>query len=601
MGIRRVAPGLLTILLILLVPASSSGIGRVYAGIRGGFMELTSTTVRVSIEDHIAVTYVDQVFTNHSDRAEEAVYEFTLPAGAIITDLWLWIEGEPVQGLIMEKAEARATYESVIDRTPDPVLIDPALVEHIGDSDFTMRIWPFPGRGSRRVAMEYAQVLESGDGHMEYSFSILPEDPRRRSDGRIKRLRFSAHVQSQHPMKATSTGMSDSAVYQRAPHYAAVFFQSVNYSPSTDFHINMERTDNPLLPVLLAYGPGHHKATDTYQIGYYLLWAPRLVRNSKGHEFVLEDFGMTATDDSGLGDLTSDQHVLGFAYSGPRGVSRAGRYRRGGPVSVWASGRLNDEEVSVSYDARLATSADSDGRRGGLTRFIPRLWAYHKIRALQDIAEENCTGDLIQEIVDLAVEYRLVTRYTSLFAPDETVQVDPEIRERGGWGYGATGIADTGIAQWLGHDFIQEDGIWVDVDYRPEMPREIYEGHLHQPALLADFMELGQELLVVVDGHAYEIQPGRLILHQNAPNPFNSSTVVSFILPTGSAGDEVRLGVYNLRGQLVRDLALHGAGQRGIVTWDGLDQEGRSAASGVYLYRIEAGSWSAYRRMLLLR
>lgn len=589
-------------IIILLAPVPSFGIGQVYAGFSGAYMELTSAKVDVWIEDHMAITRIEQIFTSHADWEEEAVYQFTLPGGAIITDLWLWIDDEPVQGLIMEKTEARRIYEEVVGRR-----IDPALVEHVRDNQFTMSIFPFPERGSRRVALEYAQILHSQDGQINYTFPLVPDSrgfakPVNLVDS-IDLLTLNAIVKSQHPMTVTVSGLpQNSSVDQTDPRGATVFFGEEDFALEQDLQIRMERTDDSLMPTLLSYGPGFSEATSSDHVGYYLLWLPgylyafEVPAARQDAEFVLGNFGMRTVEDPPEEIETHDEHTMHIYKQ--YGVSQAGRYETGGPVSVWADGDLADGEVSATYAAELAMDASTGSHA---MRYIPRLWAYHKIKTLEDLAEDvGWPDELVQEIIDLGIEYRLVTSHTSFFAPDESVQVDPEVLERGGWGWGSTNVEGTGTTHWLGHDFILQNGLWVDVAYRPDMLREIYEGHVHQPALLSDFMELGQEMVVVMDDRAYKIHPGLPILHQNAPNPFNTSTVISYILLDESPHEEVRLGIYNLQGQLVRNLAVHDVG-RHTVTWDGLDQEGRPVASGVYVCRLEKGQWSVNRRMLLLR
>ena len=88
-------------------------------------------------------------------------------------------------------------------------------------------------------------------------------------------------------------------------------------------------------------------------------------------------------------------------------------------------------------------------------------------------------------------------------------------------------------------------------------------------------------------------------LDRNAPNPFNPSTLIGYQLP--NAG-RVQLVVYNLLGQQVRVL-VNEKMEAGYftTTWDGTDELGRRVASGVYLYRIQAGAFSAVQRMLLLK
>jgi len=88
--------------------------------------------------------------------------------------------------------------------------------------------------------------------------------------------------------------------------------------------------------------------------------------------------------------------------------------------------------------------------------------------------------------------------------------------------------------------------------------------------------------------------PGAFALSQNYPNPFNPVTQISFSLPEGS---EARLSVYNISGQKVAELVsrkLEAGSYR--VNWDG-----RSFASGVYFYRIEAGNHQMTKKMVLLK
>jgi hypothetical protein len=91
----------------------------------------------------------------------------------------------------------------------------------------------------------------------------------------------------------------------------------------------------------------------------------------------------------------------------------------------------------------------------------------------------------------------------------------------------------------------------------------------------------------------------RFNLEQNYPNPFNSETVIRFALPVS---EKVELGLYNLAGQKVVAL-MEGMREAGAYTlrWDGRDDGGRELASGVYVYRLQGGSRTETRKLLLLR
>ena len=93
--------------------------------------------------------------------------------------------------------------------------------------------------------------------------------------------------------------------------------------------------------------------------------------------------------------------------------------------------------------------------------------------------------------------------------------------------------------------------------------------------------------------------PAVFALRGAAPNPFNPSTTIAFDLPRAA---DVRLAVYDLAGRLVRTLAAGRmpAGAHRVV-WNGRDDRGGTAASGMYLYRLRAGEFDETRRMTLLK
>jgi hypothetical protein len=89
-------------------------------------------------------------------------------------------------------------------------------------------------------------------------------------------------------------------------------------------------------------------------------------------------------------------------------------------------------------------------------------------------------------------------------------------------------------------------------------------------------------------------------LYPNVPNPFNPSTSIRYDVPTG--GRAVTLRVYNVSGKLIRTLVdgPQAAGQK-TVAWNGRDDRGRSVASGVYFYRLQAPGYKKTLKMILIQ
>jgi sugar lactone lactonase YvrE len=88
--------------------------------------------------------------------------------------------------------------------------------------------------------------------------------------------------------------------------------------------------------------------------------------------------------------------------------------------------------------------------------------------------------------------------------------------------------------------------------------------------------------------------------HYAVPNPFNPTTTVHF--RTAGAG-VVTVGIYDVRGRLVRELARDTwmpAGLRRLV-WDGRDASGRLLASGVYMYRVRASADIMMGKLVLMK
>jgi hypothetical protein len=89
-------------------------------------------------------------------------------------------------------------------------------------------------------------------------------------------------------------------------------------------------------------------------------------------------------------------------------------------------------------------------------------------------------------------------------------------------------------------------------------------------------------------------------LRQNVPNPFNPSTRIEYSLREDGP---VTLRVFDVRGRLVRTLveAQRQTAGAHYARWRGIDDSGNPLPSGIYFYRLSAGSYKECRKMVLLR
>ncbi len=93
--------------------------------------------------------------------------------------------------------------------------------------------------------------------------------------------------------------------------------------------------------------------------------------------------------------------------------------------------------------------------------------------------------------------------------------------------------------------------------------------------------------------------PTNYSLEQNFPNPFNPATEIRFALP---AREKVEIKVYNIQGQLVKTLISKNL-NAGIhtVKWNALNESNLQVTSGLYFYKIKAGSFEKVKKMMYLR
>ena len=124
---------------------------------------------------------------------------------------------------------------------------------------------------------------------------------------------------------------------------------------------------------------------------------------------------------------------------------------------------------------------------------------------------------------------------------------------------------------------------------------QIWDGNALLPDEYCPIMPHGKQLVILG-----EVKRNQLL--QNFPNPFNPETWIPFRLADES---DVTIRIYNPTGQLVRRLSpgVMSAGdyssQSQAIYWDGRNQTGEPVSSGVYLYTINAGNFSATRKMLI--
>jgi len=167
-----------------------------------------------------------------------------------------------------------------------------------------------------------------------------------------------------------------------------------------------------------------------------------------------------------------------------------------------------------------------------------------------------------------------------------------------------TGVSPTDFFPILNEVTTPSFTTWMErnIDLNEYAGKDIYLAFRHHDCfdmsyLLLDNIELRAIKIVPEIGHENEKFVN--ILYPNYPNPFNPSTMISFLQKT--AGN-VQIDIFNLKGQKVRVLTNQEyiAGKH-FLEWNGTDDNGKNVSSGVYFYRLKTANYTAQRKMILMK
>jgi uncharacterized protein YegL len=184
----------------VLVPAAVFAQGRIIPPprieppVRMDPFSVKSMFIEVEIDRQVASTTIEQVFHNEANRVMEGMYLFPIPANASISTFTMWMNGEEVEGEVVEAKKARKIYEDIVRR-----LRDPGLLEYLGRSLFRARVFPIPARGDVKIKISYEEILRYDAGLVQYRHPLKVDGNRVKS---IDQLSMAVDIRSDVPIKS---------------------------------------------------------------------------------------------------------------------------------------------------------------------------------------------------------------------------------------------------------------------------------------------------------------------------------------------------------------------------------------------------------------
>jgi|Deesub1362B_J571_1020462.scaffolds.fasta_scaffold07445_2 Ca-activated chloride channel family protein len=201
--------------------------------------------VTVQIEGGVAITHVDQEFRNDHPFPVEGTYVFPLPPGAVVQRFALWVDGQPVEGEVLPADQARELYLDYLRRHRDP-----ALLEYVGRDTFRARVFPIPPGGTRRIELEYAELLAPEGGVYRYRY---PLDTERFSHLPLEEVRIEVELRGPTPPGAVYSPSHRVTVLRPEPSRATVEYSEADVLPDRDFLLYYSFAEETVGLTLITY------------------------------------------------------------------------------------------------------------------------------------------------------------------------------------------------------------------------------------------------------------------------------------------------------------------------------------------------------------
>lgn len=158
-------------------------------------LSLQEMKVSVVIDDGDARVFITQIFANHTNKIEEGTYVFALPTGSTVSDFATWDGPVRIPAVILERKRAEEIYDQARMQAIDPGLLEAG--ERDGsdpkaNATFTAKITPIPAFGTKRLELEYHQMLKVDRYQQGFVLSLKPTEYQAQTAAHLT-LRFELH------------------------------------------------------------------------------------------------------------------------------------------------------------------------------------------------------------------------------------------------------------------------------------------------------------------------------------------------------------------------------------------------------------------------
>jgi len=226
-------------------------------------LDTKRVTVDAVIRDQVASTTLKQEVHNPTRRPLEAEFLFPVPKDASLDSFTMSINGVDTPAELLSAEKAREIYERIVRQMKDP-----ALLEFIGQGVYRARVFPIAPDETKRITLQYTQVLRADTGAVEYAAPLALHASRHPSAATAVAARV--RIESDAPIGAIYSPTHDVDVARPEKGVAIASFETTDAGAADSFKLHYATEVDSNAPIglsLLTFRP------DEKEAGHFLLIA----------------------------------------------------------------------------------------------------------------------------------------------------------------------------------------------------------------------------------------------------------------------------------------------------------------------------------------
>ena len=223
-----------------------------------GFLyDISKLEIDASIRDQVAQVQVAQTFKNRTNRVLQVKFVFPLPYDGAIDQMTFMVDGEELEGRLLEADKAREIYQSYVRRSQDP-----ALVQWIGTGMFQTQVFPVPAGAERTVSLRYTQLCRRSGSLNDWT---LPLAPTKFTCSPIAEVAIRGRIRGETKLGNVYSPTHDVDVDRSGDKVVKFEYQAKGKVPDSDFRMMWDIGDSPVQLSVVAHRPKKD------QDGYFML------------------------------------------------------------------------------------------------------------------------------------------------------------------------------------------------------------------------------------------------------------------------------------------------------------------------------------------